>query len=203
VTGGRGVGDVDLAAVDHPLVAVPHRPRLDPGHVGAGVRLGDGDGADHLALDRGHQVALAQLVAPEVVQRGRRHVGVDADAHGDAGVVAAGDLLEKHGREGPVQPRAAPLGVVAEPEQPQVPHLPVQALVDPAGLVELARAGPELFFDELPDRVAEDLVLGCVEQVDGHRHLLSSRDATSVARRPVSQVDLCGERVPEAGPRVI
>ena len=46
------VGDVGLRAVDDPLVAVAHGARLDAGHVGAGVGLGDAEAGDLLAADR-------------------------------------------------------------------------------------------------------------------------------------------------------
>ena len=45
----RAVGDVELRAVDDPLVAVADGPGAQAGHVGAGVGLGDGDGGHHLA----------------------------------------------------------------------------------------------------------------------------------------------------------
>jgi hypothetical protein len=164
-----GVGDVDLGAVDHPLVAVAHGAGLDAGHVGPRVGLGDGDGAHHFAPDRGHQEVLAQLVAPELVEGGRRHVGVHADPHGDAGVVAGAELLEEDRGVGVVEAGAAPLRVVAEPEQVELAHPAVEGLVDLPQLVELAGAGRQLRLDELSHRIPEDLVLRGVEEIFGHR----------------------------------
>ena len=57
--GAVAVRDVRLRAVDDPLVAVAHRARLDAGHVGAGVGLGDAEAGDLLAADRRHEVAPA------------------------------------------------------------------------------------------------------------------------------------------------
>jgi hypothetical protein len=48
--------------------AVADGARLDARDVRAGVRLGDRDGRDHLALHRRHEVAPAELVVPELVQ---------------------------------------------------------------------------------------------------------------------------------------
>ena len=163
--GRGGVGDVGLAAVDHPVVAVADGARLDPGHVGARLGLRHGDGAHHLARDRRNQVLLPQIVAPELVQRRRRHVGLDADPHGDAGVAAADQLLEEDRRERPVEAGPAPLRVVAQAQHPEVAHLLVQALVEAPGLVELARPRRDLLLCKLARRGPEGLVLGCVEEV--------------------------------------
>ena len=59
----RAVGDVELGAVDDPLVAVAHGAGADAGHVAAGVGLGHRDGGHHLAADGRRQVPLLQLVA--------------------------------------------------------------------------------------------------------------------------------------------
>ncbi len=75
------VGDEGLGAVDHVLVAVTHRPRLDAGDVGAGVRLGDAEARDALALDRRHEVPLLLLLGAEQEDRRRGHVGVHRHAH--------------------------------------------------------------------------------------------------------------------------
>ena len=106
------------------------------------------------------------------MQRGRRHVGVDADRHGHARIVAARELLEEDRGKGPVEPRAAPLGVVAQPEHVQVAHHPEQALVHAAHLIELARPGSQLFLGELARGLAKELVLGSVEEIGRHRRVL-------------------------------
>ena len=88
--GAVAVGDVGLRAVDDVLVAVAHGARLDAGDVGAGVGLGDAEAEDLLALDRGHEVLLLLLLGAEQVDRRRRHVGVDRDAHRQAAGVGRG-----------------------------------------------------------------------------------------------------------------
>src|SRR6185436_18471759 len=90
----------------------------------------------------------------------RRHVGLDADAHRHAGVVAARDLLEHHRGVGPVESEPTPARVVADTEHAELAHAPEQRLVDPAHRVELARAWPELVLHEATDGRAESLVLG-------------------------------------------
>ena len=55
-----------------------------PGHVGAGVGLGDAEARDLLALDRGHQVLLLLLLGAEQEDRRGGHVGVDRDPHRQA-----------------------------------------------------------------------------------------------------------------------
>src|SRR5436190_9003631 len=56
--GAVAVGDVGLRAVDDVVVAVAYRARLDAGHIGAGVGLGDTEAEDLLALDRRHDPLL-------------------------------------------------------------------------------------------------------------------------------------------------
>src|SRR5262249_9307542 len=126
------------------------------------------DRGDHLSLDRRDQPATLQLVRAELVQRRRGHVGMDADPHGDTGVVAAPDLVEHDGGVAPVEPRAAPLRIGAQAEHAELAHLPVERLVEPALAIELARARDELVLDELPHRRAEQLVLGAAIEIIAH-----------------------------------
>ena len=79
--GAGAVGDEDLRAVDHVLVAVAARGRADPGDVGAGAGLGDPEAADLLALDPGDEVALLLVLGAEHLDRRQDHVGVDGEAH--------------------------------------------------------------------------------------------------------------------------
>src|SRR5579872_5895554 len=58
------VGDEDLPAADDELLAVAPRDRRDAGHVGAGIRLGDGQGRYLVSPDsRYHPAALLLLRA--------------------------------------------------------------------------------------------------------------------------------------------
>src|SRR5699024_8418654 len=77
--GAGGGGDVGLGAVDHVVVTVPAGGGGQMPHVGAAARLGDGQGADHLAGQRGRDPTL-DLVGPP----GPGQVG-NGDAAGEQG----------------------------------------------------------------------------------------------------------------------
>ena len=121
-----GLGDAadpDLAAVDHPVVAVLHRPGLHAGRIAAGARLGNGDGRAGEARGIGFEVLLALLgigrgqqhvQVGRVRREGERHAGVadllvDAD-EGDGGQVGAAHLLRHVER-----PQAEILALLEEP----------------------------------------------------------------------------------------
>jgi len=79
-----GLGTVrrpHLAAVDHVVVTVLTRARLNRGDVGAGARLRDAETRDRLARDRRPQKFFAQFVRTVLRERGRRHVALHADRH--------------------------------------------------------------------------------------------------------------------------
>jgi hypothetical protein len=82
---------------------------------------------------------------------------------------ALSQALEEDRGVGVVEAGAAPLRVVAEPEQVELAHPAVEGLVDLPQLVELAGAGRQLRLDELSHRIPEDLVLRGVEEIFGHR----------------------------------
>ena len=134
------------------------RARLDPGHVGAGVGLGDAQAGDLLALDRRHQVVLLLLLGAEQVDRRGRHVRVDRDAHAEAAAVGVRHLLGEHERAVVVAALAAVLLGVGEAEEAELAH----ALEDPVrerGLLPLLRVRAQLLDDEVVDRLAELVVL--------------------------------------------
>ena len=60
-----------------------------PGHVGAGVGLGDAERRDPLAADGGHEVAFVLVVGAELPDRRHGDAGVRADAGGEAAGAAA------------------------------------------------------------------------------------------------------------------
>jgi len=73
------------------LVGVGYRAQAQGDRIGAGVRLGQGEGAECLAGQHGGQPASALLVGPPVQHRVLRE---DVDAEGDRhGHVRSGDLL--------------------------------------------------------------------------------------------------------------
>ena len=82
--GVRPVADPGLRAVDDVVIAVEHGLRRDRRHVGSGLRLGQGIGAELFAAEHARQPGRALVVGAEACQRGRRqrvHGDVDADAH--------------------------------------------------------------------------------------------------------------------------
>src|SRR5690606_3757738 len=77
-----------LGAVDDPVAAVLLRIRLHVGRVGAAVRLGQAEAADHLAAGHGRQPALALLLAAVGVDRIHAQRALHRDEAADAAVAA-------------------------------------------------------------------------------------------------------------------
>ena len=86
----RTVGDERLGTVDHPVVPVADRLRLEPGDIRAGIWLGNGEGADGPALDRGGKPLLVLLGGAEVPQVKAGEILVRAERGGHATRTAAG-----------------------------------------------------------------------------------------------------------------
>ncbi len=72
VVGQLAVRDIGLGAVQHPVVAVVLGTRAHAGQVGAGLRLGHGDGKDRLAARGRRQQALALFLVADATDI-RRH----------------------------------------------------------------------------------------------------------------------------------
>src|SRR5262249_42283028 len=122
------------------------------------------------------------------------------DAHRDAGVVAAAELLGEDRGVAPVETEPAELRIVADAEHPELSHLRVEGLVDVPHLVELARARDDFLLDELADGVTELPVLRRREQLvlgkDGFEH-----GADSYASAPGRAKRRRPRRAPQSGPR--
>ena len=177
-----------------------HRARLDPGHVGAGVGLGDAQAGDLLALDRRHEVVLLLLLGAEQVDRRGRHVRVDRDAHAEPAAVGVRHLLGEHERAVVVAALAAVLLGVGEAEEAQLAH----ALEDPVrerGLLPLLRVRAQLLDDEVVDRLAQLVVLVGEDEVLARAGVVGLQDiggghGGTVPRRAGTRND---ERPPEGG----
>ena len=122
---GPGVGDERLATVDEPAAVAPLGPGADAAGVGAGVRLGEPEGAEHPSLGQRAQPALALGVVAEQVQRQRAdgHVGLPRRGHrlvGQADLLHGGD--EADGRHAD----PAPLLGNEHAEQAELAHLAEQ-----------------------------------------------------------------------------
>ena len=139
--GVAAVRDPLLDAGDRPAVAVRVGPRAQRARVGAGLGLGQREGADLLAArERGHE-ALALLLGAEREDRQRAGARVHCDRDSDAGVRAR-ELLEDEDVREEVGAGAAELFRHADAHQPELGELPVQlrreaVLPIPGGRVRL------------------------------------------------------------------
>ncbi len=68
-SGDGGIGDEQLAPVQHVAIAAPDRGRADGGHVRPGLRLADGVAGDGLAAGEAGKVPELLLLAPEEQER--------------------------------------------------------------------------------------------------------------------------------------
>ncbi|MDF2467445.1 MAG: hypothetical protein K0Q43_5680 [Ramlibacter sp.] len=115
----QAVGDPHFLAGDHVVVAILHGAALDAGDVAARARLAHADAGHHLARDRRRQELLAQLVAAEAREGRRRHVGLNADGHGNAAAMGVAQRLRHRHGIGVVQTRAAVFLRLGQAEQAQ------------------------------------------------------------------------------------
>src|SRR6185312_7228501 len=152
----RAVGGPHLAAVDDVVAAVLPGPRPDAGDVGAGARLGDAEAGDIVAGDARPQELLAQLVRAVARQGRRRHVGMDADRHGDGRAAAGAERLAERHLVGIVEALAAePLGLV-DAEEALAAHLLEQLMRrENAGLLPFVDMRVDLGLAEAGDRAHE------------------------------------------------
>ena len=87
------VGHEDLRAVDDIILAVPDGDRLHPARIGAGVGLGQTEGADPLAAGHRREEAAFLLLGAEPLDGVDPHAVVDGEAEADRRA-DAGDLLD-------------------------------------------------------------------------------------------------------------
>ena len=122
---GSGVGDERLPPVDRPPTVSGVRPGLDAAGVGAGVRLGQAEGAEGSPLGERPQPPLALRGVPEQVQRQRADGDVCLQGRRHR-LVGQPDLL--HGRDEPDRrhPDPAPFLWDQHAEQAECSHLPQQ-----------------------------------------------------------------------------
>jgi hypothetical protein len=101
-------GDELLDPVEHVVVAVAHGGGAQAAGLGAHVRLGQAEGAQHVAARQRLEEAPLLVVVAEGHEDGAHRAVVDAD-DGAGGAVAGGDLLQDDRQRQVVQPGAAPL----------------------------------------------------------------------------------------------
>ncbi|MNT26397.1 hypothetical protein D3C72_1619680 [compost metagenome] len=165
----KAVGDEGLGAADAvAAVGLLLGARAHALQVGAGARLGHGDGADQLAARHARQVALL-LFLGAVVQEVVRHDGVHRAGH--AAECAARLLFVEHGLVAEVAARAAVgLGNVGAQQAERAglaPHL----VADVAALARLFVVRHDFGLDETHDVVAVQLqffVAPRAAEIDGH-----------------------------------
>ena len=152
-----GVRDEHLRPVDHVLIALGDRRRLDAGHVGAGARLGEPEAAEDRRLDERPEPLLLLLVgAGDQDRAGAEAVGADRGADARAAPVEL--LADQHAVEaGKLRP-AEPL------RQVQVHEADLVRLGDDVGrmrlmLVTFRRARPDLVLRERAREGAQLLLL--------------------------------------------
>ena len=165
VVGAVAVGDVGLRPVDHILVAVAHSVRLDAGDVGAGVRLGDAEAGDLLALDRGHEVALLLLLGAE--QRGSAaspcRCGPRCPCRARRSC-ACDHLLGEHEVAEVVAALPAVLLGIGQAEEAELAHAAEDGVRE-RRLLPLLRVRRELLDHERVDRLAQRFVLIVEDEV--------------------------------------
>ena len=200
-----GVRGPDLLPVDHPLVAVAHRPRLERREVGAGARLRVALCPYDLAREDARQEALLLLVrAVHDQRRAEQREAVPADLRraGTRALLGEDELLHRGEPGAAVLPRPmrgepapfgecrapllgglAPLGVVGRPIGDPVAFLPARL---PA-LVVVGRA----VLDQRPRLAAERGLLLAVRPVHGDpvsaAHRQRWRKDSSPAAPPVGR----------------
>jgi hypothetical protein len=155
----HAVGDEGFGAVHHVAAVDALGEGLDAGHVGAGVRLGDSESGDLLALDRRDEIALLLVLRAELPHGRRRDPDVGADPGRHAAGAAARQLFRENRVVHVVTTLAAVLLGVLEPEEPELGHAREDLVGKPASVLPLHRVRGELVLHEAPDRLAELLVL--------------------------------------------
>src|SRR5918993_626050 len=148
------VGDVALAAVDHPRVAVAAGRRPQAGRVGAGLGLGEGEGADPLTGGQPRQVLLLLPVGAEPGEDLARDAVVRAEqrAEGRGGVAELEGELDVLGHR---DAEAAVLLGQGVPEQPHVGGPGPEVVGDAVLVLDLVLARDDGLADQLANGVPD------------------------------------------------
>ena len=155
--GVTGVRDEGLRPVQDVLVAAPLGGRLQLGDVGAGLGLGEAEGAENRLFEQRRQpLRLLLLAAGDDHRAGAEAVRADRGA--DAGAAPVQLLAD----EDPVEGREAE--AAERLRHVQVHQAELVRLGDHVGrvclvLVVLRRLGPDLLLGELASKLAQTLLL--------------------------------------------
>ena len=148
-------GDELFRSAQHPVVAVAARAGLQRAGVGAGLRLGQREAADHLAARQGPEIALLLRLRAEAQDR-QAGDGI-VDAHdGGARAVAGRDLLQRQ-RIGDLSDiRAAEFLRYQHAEEAEFAHFLQRIERNVALLAPLRREGRKFFAREAAGGVADE-----------------------------------------------
>src|SRR5437773_2025192 len=191
----RRIGDEGLASVQDPLSVAPLGPRPEGGRVGAGARLGQPPGAEHLPRGQARQVPpLLRLGAERRdVVRAQRVVRPHRDA--DRGVPAT-ELFDDQRVRDVIEAGAAVLVSHEHPEEAQRPELLHDLVGKRLALVVRRDRVPELTLCELTRDLAKAFLV--VGQVEIHRTPPAAQAAArmcSRTKRTISWVDAPGVKI--------
>ncbi len=165
--GVAAVGDKDLAAVDHPLIAVAHGGGLGPPGIGAGRVLGEAEGAELAPFGEGFEELLLLLLGAEEVDRVGAQRQVSRESHPGGGADPR-ELLDGDGVADVVGLGAAVRLGKDDPRQAQLAELVVhQGAVEALRLVALGDAGGDLGLGEFPHHLPHQVVF--FGQLKNHR----------------------------------
>ena len=162
--GDRAGGDPHLLAVQHVAVAVLARAGAHRAGIRAGIRLGQPEAAENLALRHLRQILLLLLLAAEGVDgiHAQRRLHADERAHA---AVAALQFLRHQAVLHRRHARAA-VALEAGAVEAQLAHGLDQLLGEAAVAVALLDDGNEVVFDELARIVADQPLVVAEQRVE-------------------------------------
>ncbi|MDR6355135.1 hypothetical protein Q3H58_001806 [Pseudomonas psychrotolerans] len=150
------VGDPGLAAVEHEAIAPLLGAQAHGHHVGAGVGLTHGQGADVLAAEEFGQIAALLFRAAVAVDLVDAQVGMGAVGQGH-GAGAAAEFFHHHHVGQVAEAGAAVRLGDGDPEQAQVAELAPEIVGEGVVAVDGSGAGRHLGGDELADLVTQEI----------------------------------------------
>ena len=156
--GVAAVGDENLAAVEHPLVAVEDSGGLLTGGVGTGVGLGEAEGADPLAAGELGQVLHLLLLGAGLKDGGGAEAGVGGEDDARGGADAA-ELLDGHAVHDVGAAGTAVLRGDGDAHQADLGHLLNGLHGETLLLVDFGGEGLDLLLCKLANHLQEEFFL--------------------------------------------
>ena len=156
--GVAAVGDENLAAVEHPLVAVKDSGGLLAGGVGTGIGLGEAEGADPLAAGELGQVFHFLLLGAGLKDGGGAEAGVGGEDDAGGGADAA-ELLNGHAVHDVGAAGTAVLRGDGDAHQADLGHLLNGLHGETLLLVDFGGEGLDLLLCKLANHLQEEFFL--------------------------------------------